>query len=141
MLRTIALIIFAVSACWLAAVAVMWMAGTNVPTVNVRWKAGISDAERAKAETYLTLVLHEPKEPGTNNYFILDTSAHNVGALVQHPLIEDTAFIDRGSFTLDNPPAGRMWLGTRFSKTLLLGSLYLSIFGFLTGGIALAPEN
>ena len=78
-----------------------------------------------------------PEEPGTVSYFLLDTSAQTVQRIVAHPLIEDTAFINRGTFALENAPAARTWLGHRFTTLWPFVLLYVSLFGCLIAGAEL----
>ena len=134
-----ALVLSFACAAWLVIVAILWQTTARmVPTVNVRWVENVSDAQKTATEQELSLVPHETLGPNTVNYFLVDTAQENTKRIVVHPLIEDTAFISRGSFMLENPPLARMWLGHRFkvlaSPVLLvvvgLGCLTFAEFGF-----------
>jgi hypothetical protein len=130
--------VFLICAFWPIALVTLWLTtGEVVPTVNVRWASGVSDRQRFEAEHDLSLVWYEPKEPGTVRYFLLDTSAQTVQRIVAHPLIEDTAYINRGTFALDNPPAARTWVGDRFTTLWPFVLLYVSLFGCLIAGAEL----
>jgi hypothetical protein len=67
---------------------------------NVRWPAGITDADRAQAESALKLAPHRDIADRTWEYNLLDRSPQNVEAIVRHPLVEDTQGIDRVKMTL-----------------------------------------
>lgn len=128
--------LFGVSAVWLLAVAGLWVATVKtVPVVNVRWVPRITGTERVEAEMTLSLVLFEPKEPGTASYFLPDADTSVLKQIVIHPLVEDTAFINRGSFVLDNAPSQQMWIGDRFRALRLL--LYLGVCGFAGSALVL----
>ena len=75
------------------------------------------------------MVWHEPKEPGTVAYFLPDTDTQNFLRIVSHPLVEDTAFINRGTGVLENPPQARMWIGDRFTTPWPSALFYASLFG------------
>ena len=67
--------------------------------INVRWDAGVTDAERLRLEAQFVL-RGERLEDRTFGYDLLDDSQANIQALVEHPAVEDTHQIDRGNFTL-----------------------------------------
>ena len=130
--------LFAVCATWLVTVGVLWLTtGRTVPTVNVRWVSGIVDESRSTAERDLSLVLHEPSSPDTASYFLTDANPSNVERIVLHPLVEDTAGLNRGSFALEDPQYVRMWIGDRFTTLRRPALLYLSVFGCLFSGAIL----
>jgi hypothetical protein len=108
-----------------------------LPTINVRWVPGLTGEQRSATEDELSLVWHEPKEPGTANYFVIDASQQNLQRIVVHPLIEDTAFINRSSFVLERQPSARMWVGHQFKTPWPSALLYLSLFGCLMSGVLL----
>jgi len=68
--------------------------------IHVRWPSGISDADRARAESELHLVPHRDIADRTWEYDLLDRSPANVQAILAHPLVEDTQGIDRGTQVL-----------------------------------------
>jgi len=73
--------------------------------VNIRWPAGLSDADRARAESALKLVPHRDIADRTWEYNLLDRSRENVEAIVHHPLVEDTQGIDRANMVVTHAPA------------------------------------
>ena len=73
--------------------------------VNVRWPAGMTDSERFRLESQLHLAPHRDIGDQTWEYNLLDRSHENIAAIVQHPLVEDTQGIDRGTLALLAPAA------------------------------------
>ena len=75
--------------------------------IHVRWPEGISDADRARAESELHLAPHRDIGDRTWQYNLLDRSPENVVAILAHPLVEDTQGIDRATHVLkvSAPPA------------------------------------
>ena len=73
--------------------------------INVRWPVGIADADRARAESELRLAPHRDIADRTWEYNLVDRSAANVAAVVDHPLVEDTQGIDRPNRALRHAPA------------------------------------
>jgi hypothetical protein len=71
--------------------------------VNVRWPAGMADSDRARLEAQLHLAPHRDISDQTWEYNLLDRSPENIAAIVQHPLVEDTQGIDRGTLALLAP--------------------------------------
>jgi hypothetical protein len=115
--------------------AVLWVTtGEKVPTIHVRWVSGITGEQRSRAERELSLVWCEPKETGTARYFLIDANKHSLEQIVVHPLVEDTHFINRGTFILENAPYGRMWVGDRFTSPWPSALLYVSLIGCLICG-------
>lgn len=68
--------------------------------VNVRWPAGMTDSDRSRLESQLHLAPHRDIGDQTWEYNLLDRSRENIAAIVQHPLVEDTQGIDRGTLAL-----------------------------------------
>lgn len=68
--------------------------------VHVRWPEGISEADRARAETELHLAPHRDIEDRTWQYNLLDRSPENILAILAHPFVEDTQGIDRSTHVL-----------------------------------------
>jgi hypothetical protein len=73
--------------------------------VNVRWPAGLTDSDRWRLESQLHLAPHRDIGDQTWEYNLLDRSSENIAAIVQHPLVEDTQGIDRGTLALLAPTA------------------------------------
>jgi hypothetical protein len=68
---------------------------TDPPPIHVRWKPATSEAERAELERRFGLRQGEFTEGTTYAYLLTDTSTDNIRALVQDPLVDDTANINR----------------------------------------------
>lgn len=131
-LRTPAIALLATCSAWLLTLIVLWFTtGRLAPTIHVRWVPDTTNEQRGSAETRLSLVLHETREPTTASYFLLDTDPPNLKRIVLHPFVEDTQFINRGSFALANPPQNHMWIGDRFAILRSRSLLYLSILGWI----------
>jgi hypothetical protein len=126
---------FAICAAWPITLAILWVTtGERVHTIDVRWVSGMTGEQRSRAERELSLVWCEPKEPGTMRYFLIDESKHSLEQIVAHPLVEDTHYINRGTFTLENAPHARMWAGDRFTSPWPSALLYVSLIGCLISG-------
>jgi hypothetical protein len=86
------------------------------PTVSIRWREGVTDAQRAALERRFLLVKPAAHEPRTFRYDLLDVSRSNLEAIVIEPAIEDTGNIDRRTlaFAADYPyGTSWMWLAHR----------------------------
>lgn len=140
--RTLFLAAFAICAAWPSTLAILWLTtGKMVPTVNVRWVPGITSEQRSRTEGELSLVWYEPKEPRTVSYFLIDENQENLKRIIVHPLVEDTASINRGTFVLEHPPHARMWVGRRFTTPWPSAMLYLSLVGCLISGVLLGLRD
>ena len=85
------------------------------PTINIRWRAGIDDAQRGRLERSFLLV-QTGRDGRTYVYDLLDTSPENLRAVLTEPAVEDTYRIDRD--TLRFPPdyiygSSWMWVAHR----------------------------
>jgi hypothetical protein len=100
-----------------------------VSNINIRWVPGITEEQRLQAERDLSVVWHEAREPRTVTYFLLDADLANLRKIVTHPLVEDTAFINRGTLVLENSPPAIMWIGNQFSTVWTSALLYGSLIG------------
>ena len=133
---TLMRVAFLLCAIWPVSMALLWLGtGRTVPTVNIRWVSSITGEQRLQAERDLAIVWHEPKEPGTVTYFLPDTDTPNFLRIVTHPLVEDTAFINRRTGVLEDPPYARMWMGDRFTTPWPSALLYASLFGCAIIGV------
>ncbi len=65
------------------------------PTIALRWREGVTDAQRARLERRFLLVEPSPHGPRTFRYDLLDVSRSNVEAIVSEPALEDIGDIDR----------------------------------------------
>ena len=137
-----ALVALVVSAIWPIILGIMWVVtAQTVPLIKVRWVPGVDDDQRTATERELSLAWKQPDEPRTVTYYLLDVDPKTIARIVRHPLVEDTAFIDRVNFVLNNPRTVRTWAGDRFTTPWPLVALYVSIFGFLISGVTLALKD
>ena len=79
--------------------------------VRVRWAPGVAAASRRAAEEQFGLIQGVDEGQATFAYGLTDTSAANVRALVNAPIVEDTGGIDRHTVAVDAPWLDR-WLST-----------------------------
>jgi len=68
--------------------------------VHIRWSAAIGDGERRRLENAFHVVRERFMGDRTWRYEVLDDSASNLAAIVTSAAVEDTAGIDRGTFSL-----------------------------------------
>ena len=68
--------------------------------VHVRWQASVDNTERQRLETGLLLVDGLEVEPFTWRYDLTDPSETRIRAIVDHPAVADTHYIDRQQYTL-----------------------------------------
>lgn len=135
---TLVLAAFVVCAVWPVTLAVLWLAtGRILPTINVRGAPGTTDEPRSSTEKELSRLWYEPREAGTVRYSLDETGQQSLERIVLHPLVQDTAFINRGSFVLDNAPSARIWNGRQFVAPQVSGWLYLRAIGCLISGVVL----
>ena len=140
-LAVISLIVLAV-----AASAWRFVSPAVEPRINVRWSPGVSEDARLAVERELTLLRGEVKEGRTWAYDLGDISRTNVRALVAHPAVEDTHYINRSAGTVwRTAPAGTTmvggplnrardsaalrWLLTGSATTVLVSALWLCTTG------------
>lgn len=146
-LAVISLVILAV-----ATLAWRFVSPAVAPRINVRWAPSVSEGARLAVERELTLLRGEVKEGRTWAYDLGDISRTNVRALVAHPAVEDTHYINRSAGTVwRTAPAGTTvvggplnkardsaaltWLLTASATTALVSALWL----FTTGRRTSAP--
>lgn len=115
------------------------------PRINVRWREGVSAADRAAGERRYDLRNGRPLE-GTQNawgYELGDRSPENLRAVIQDPAIEDTGNIDRDALTA---PDRDIRVTTRpipfplddlFDRPLQLLELHQTFWLMLAGGVLL----
>ena len=70
-------------------------------TIHVRWVAGVNVGEREGLEARFGLTPDRLLEGRTGRYRIHDVSRFAIERIVRHPAVEDTAGIDRTSFTVE----------------------------------------
>ena len=107
--------------------------------VHVRWREGLTQAERQALEERYNLASGRAIDDTTWRYDLLDTSPENVGALVSEPAAADTAYIDR---TARTAPEREIQIVVRSPLTLLgpdpAGLLQVqSVILFGAGGLLL----
>jgi hypothetical protein len=78
------------------------------PKVHVRWGAGVDDDQRAALERRFSLLNREHRQDDTWEYDLTDVAPASVTALVQHPSVADTHYIERdtGHIAPDAPTGG-----------------------------------
>ena len=125
-------------AVWPVIMGLLWVTtARTVPLIKVRWVPGVADEQRTATERELSLVWRDSTEPRTVTYLLMDADRENLRRIVQHPLVEDTAFIDRAAYALTNAPAERTWAGDRFTASWPWALLYVSVFGLVASLIPL----
>ena len=109
----------------------------SVPTINVRWAHSVTSRQRVQAERELSIVLHEPKEDRTGIYFVPRSDPETLKKIVLSPLVEDTAFVGRRTFDLQNAQYAHMWIGDRYRFLKRTDLMYLSVLACLVAGAVL----
>ncbi len=66
--------------------------------IHVRWKAGVTDADRAELERRFGLTNGQQSEGTTWAYQLTDTSTSNIQSLIQHERVDDTQHLNRVRF-------------------------------------------
>lgn len=102
------------------------------PLIHIRWRPGVAQSERRAIEARLNLRPVRYREAGTWEYEVKDGSASNLEALVRNPAVEDTHYVDRHQFTIEDD-APRPW-----SRPGRVGRLVPWLARPLAGGGALA---
>jgi hypothetical protein len=107
----------------LAAAAALWV---TIPpdsvAINLRWRDGITAEARESLERRFALVDGEPLGESTWRYRLRGYSREQVRALVTDEAVADTHYIDRSTFTPENPPINRIVF-------VVAGSLLSAILG------------
>jgi hypothetical protein len=125
-------------AVWPVIMGLLWVTtARTVPLIKVRWVPGVADEQRTATERELSLVWRDSTEPRTVTYLLMDADREHLRRIVQHPLVEDTAFIDRAAYALTNAPSERTWAGDRFMASWPWALLYASVFGLFVSLSAL----
>lgn len=102
--------------------------------INVRWSEVTTQAGRTTAEATLGLDAGEELEPGKWVYTLRDRSRGAIRRVVAHPLVADTAHIDRGRFqvTIDAPavpPLLRRFLEAGLALPFSLAAFAIGVVG------------
>jgi hypothetical protein len=124
---------FAVLA-WLSAAYLWQLQNTLGPRhhhINVRFATDVSTDARGVFEQQRGLVAGEDQGTRTWKYLLTDQSAGNIRALLQSPLVEDTAHIDRQNLRIElDLPNVRPWLVELLARQWLpYGSWFLIAIG------------
>ena len=98
--------------------------GPPTPRVNVRWIAGLEEAQRQRLERRLGLQDGEPGGSRTFRYMLADASRARIGEIVANDAVEDTHGINRTDLTLPNPDQYRAYRLVRAPR------LYELVFSF-----------
>jgi hypothetical protein len=95
------------------------------PRVHVRWDAAVEDDRRAVLERRFSLLNGARRDDDTWEYDLADVAAASVTALVQHPDVADTHYIERetGGISAD-APAGTTRLRDRRLAALVHSWLF-----------------
>ena len=125
------LVPFAGAAALLAAY-VFWLHLGELPRhrVNVRWAPAASDADRHAFEQRTGLVAAQATDARTWSYQLRDQSPGNIRRIVESPLVEDTAQLDRARFRVQLSWPGRpRWLRqlAEAQRLPLLGTALLAL--------------
>ena len=94
------------------------------PRVNVRWIAGLEEAQRQRLERRLGLQNGGYRATRTWNYDLADASRARIGEIVANDAVEDTHGINRVDLTLSNPDPYRPYRLVRAPR------LYELVFSF-----------
>ena len=88
----------------------LWMvAPPDERRVNVRWAEGTTDTARQDREVHFGLTAGVRADGRTWSYVLTDHETGNLRALIQDPMVDDTAGIDRGTFQV-LPERWESWL-------------------------------
>lgn len=119
------------------------------PEINVRWQESLDPVARAALERRFTLLRAEPVASSAWRYELTDPSSEMLRALVQHPDVADTHFVDRTTFALasDAPrgprrpgPLGQGW--PRAARALVdRGPILLALFAAAAALFAAKPHT
>ncbi len=95
------------------------------PRVHVRWHAGVEDDRRAALERRFSLLNGARREDHTWEYDLANLAPTSVTALVEHPDVADTHYIERetGNISAD-APVGTTRLGDRRVAALVHSWLF-----------------
>jgi hypothetical protein len=81
---------------------VAWVLSVTVPVqpvpINIRWSGDVDDARRQNLERQFHLIEGQRTEGTTWAYVLTDPSTENIRAIVRHPDVDDTAYVDRTEF-------------------------------------------
>ena len=72
-------------------------------TVHIRWQPSIDSIERRQLELHFRLADGRPHDEHTWRYVLTNLSRGNVRAIVLHPAVADTHYIDRTTYSVARP--------------------------------------
>jgi hypothetical protein len=109
------------------------------PRVNVRWADGISDARRLQFERSLALLNGQRQGSRTRQYDLTDVTPSAVRALVDHPAMQDTRYIDRASGVVSaEAPLGTSRLADGAVAGLMRSPLFDWVVSFWVAALAVS---
>jgi hypothetical protein len=117
------------------------------PRVHVRWANDVSDGVRGQLEARFGLVAARHREGSTWEYDLSEPSASTIHALLNHPAVADTHYIDRSSGTLvPDAPRGTTLLARRPMSRWVHSPLFdwfiaFWISSFVVSWVWLAPSS
>ena len=120
----------------------------GAPRVHVRWADGTTEAQRVAFEAELRLEPVEHKEDQTWRYELTDVSRRAIEAVVRHPAVADTHYIDRAAFEVaPGTPRGERSVGAigRHAPALAgwlreHGTWTFALVAVVAGFLAVRPE-
>jgi hypothetical protein len=127
---------------FIALTAISWfllslVASQRAVRINVRWKPGIENAQRAELERRLHLRPTGFDGGSTWHYILDDPSTDNIRSLVHDGAVDDTAYLDRDRF---RPEGERAAAARRPTYALAIGLIgALALFFVRTGVREPAP--
>jgi hypothetical protein len=81
------------------------------PSIDIRWRDGVSLERRAAVERRFRLVRPHDEEGRTVSYDLLDTSPGNIKSLLEQPEVEDSGRFDLRTHTVrPDAPYGTSWI-------------------------------
>lgn len=110
--------------------------------IHVRWVADLDADEKERLEARFGLRPDQPPEGRTQRYRIHDVSRSAIERIVQHDAVEDTAGIDRTSFTVETGSFAEACVvcvaggpGLHLAENTLAWLYYLSWVTVAAGGV------
>ena len=110
----------------------------RAPAVHVRWARTVDDRIRARLEQRFALTGGERESERTWVYFLTSLSAGNIEALVKHPGVEDTHYLDRLNFRVSSSAERRGPFVTSGAWWIPRGLQVLIVLGVVAGAVAVS---
>ena len=99
------------------------------PRVHIRWAPDVSAEARADLERRFSLLAGEPRDEETWEYDLADITPASVRALIGHPAVADTHYLDRDTATVtSDAPSGSI----RLAERRLAGWVHSAVFDWFT---------